>query len=412
MKGCDISHHQGQLDFNVLRDNLEFVIIRATYGDGYKDTRFEINRDSARQVGLLCGFYHYAYPQYNAPEAEADWFTKTVSCKVGEIIALDFEEKYPTPVDWCKRFLDRAASNMGFKPYIYLNLATVKAYDWKPVIDAGYPLWLAHWTYDESEPVATQWGDVNLRQYSNQGNVGGITPLDLNIFYGTQAEYKATGNPAPSDTTPPPNPEEQLISPDQYFGKYDQKYLDWDKAFGFQCMDNYRFFCKEVIGSPQSPAVYGAYQVWDTYLQDYFDRIEKTPTNCPIKGDIVIWGQEIGQYGHIGICKDGDSQSFNSFDQNYPTGSPCHFQPHSYYGVLGWLRKKEPTSPEPPTPPEPPVDPCESAINSALSENNKIWQSRLATAEENLKKCQENCLNSYSWQQLFQAAYKKFFSRG
>jgi hypothetical protein len=33
--------------------------------------------------------------------------------------------------------------------------------------------------------------------------------------------------------------------------------------------------------------------------------------------------------------------SFTSFDQNWPTGSCCHFQYHENYdGVIGWLRPK------------------------------------------------------------------------
>ena len=394
IKGCDISHHQGNVDFQALKDDgMDFAIIRATYGDGYTDREYEVNRDKVRQVGMLAGYYHYSYPQYNAPEAEADWFTKVVSCQPGEIICLDFEENYPTPVDWCKRFLDKAKSNMGFKPYVYLNRATIDAHDWSPVIDAGYELWLAHWTYDPDAPPPTkQWDELTLWQYSNNGNVGGISPLDLNVFQGTKKEFKESGNPAPSEPTDPPTPTppDDLITPDQYFGKYDQKYIDWDKHFGFQCMDNYRYFVDEVKGFPQSPAVVGAYQVWDTYLSEYFDRIENTPTNGPVKGDIIIWSQEVGRFGHIAVCKDGDSNSFTSFDQNWPVGSACHFQLHSYYGVLGWLREKGPDPIPGPEPPTDPSDPCEKAVDSAIAETDAKWQSEVESANENLESCEVN----------------------
>jgi len=366
LKGCDISHHQGVVNFQSLKDNFDFVIIRATYGDGYKDTKYEINRDGCRNVGLLTGYYHYAYPQYNSPEAEANWFTSIVSCQPGEIIVLDFEENYPTPVDWCKRFLDRAKSNMGFKPYLYINLATNNAYDWSPVVNAGYPLWLARWDYNATAPApTTDWPVCTLRQYSNQGNVAGINPLDLNTYYGNATEYKTSGNPAPPIPTSPPVTE--FLTPDQYFGKYDQKGIDFDLNSRYWCVDNYRQFCKESLNVPQSPPVPSTKDLWTTYLTDYFTQVANTTTNCPIKGDIVIWGTEVGVDGHVAICKDGDPNQFTSFDQNWPIGSLCHFQAHSYIGVLGWLRKKEPTVPEPeptppepePTPPEPPINCCE-----------------------------------------------------
>ena len=131
-----------------------------------------------------------------------------------------------------------------------------------------------------------------------------------------------------------------MLSPDQFFGKYDGKGIDFDGYYGFQCQDLYRQFVKECFGFPQSPSVNGAKDVWTTYLSNYFDRIENTLTAVPIKGDIVIWGVGVGPYGHIAVCKDGTQQEFTSFDQNWPVGSLCHFQKHNYTNVLGWLRVK------------------------------------------------------------------------
>ena len=151
-----------------------------------------------------------------------------------------------------------------------------------------------------------------------------------------------------------------MISPDEFFGKYDQKPIDFDGSLGNQCVDVYRQFIKECIECPQSPPVKGAYQIWDTYLPEYFDRILNTIEAIPIKGDIIIWGTEVGGFGHIAICKDGTQQSFTSFDQNWPVSGyvdtngnfigtgVCHFQPHNYNGVLGWLRRKSPVT-NPPT---------------------------------------------------------------
>jgi hypothetical protein len=72
----------------------------------------------------------------------------------------------------------------------------------------------------------------------------------------------------------------------------------------------------------------------------------------------------VGAYGHVAVCKEGDVNSFTSFDQNWPTNvdangnglGVCHFQGHNYNGVLGWLRPKSlPNVPEPPVVPPPTV---------------------------------------------------------
>jgi len=126
-----------------------------------------------------------------------------------------------------------------------------------------------------------------------------------------------------------------------FFGKYEGRGIDYDGAYSFQCVDLYRQFVKEILNAKQSPPVKGAKDIWTTYSTDVFTKISNNPDNAPKAGDVVIWGEGIGPYGHIAICSEqGDKYSFTSFDQNYPLGSVCHFQKHTYFSVLGWLRPK------------------------------------------------------------------------
>lgn len=128
---------------------------------------------------------------------------------------------------------------------------------------------------------------------------------------------------------------------DQFIEKYNNKKIDFDGMYNGQCVDLYRQYVKEVLGFPQSPAVAGAKDIWDTYLSSFFTRYNNSPTAVPKKGDIVIWGTKMGQYGHVAVFIDGGVTKFNSFDQNSPVGTLCHIQSHTYTGVLGWLRPKE-----------------------------------------------------------------------
>jgi hypothetical protein len=131
------------------------------------------------------------------------------------------------------------------------------------------------------------------------------------------------------------------MTPQEFFTKYNGKGIDYDNYYGFQCMDEYRQFVKEVLNFPQSPSVSGAIKVWDTYLKDRFDRISNSDTNFPECGDVIIWGAGVGEYGHIAICSSANKDNFISFDQNWPVGSLCHYQNHSYKNVLGWLKPKK-----------------------------------------------------------------------
>lgn len=225
LKGCDISKWQGTVDFDALKSSAEFVIIRSSFGtpgggSTGLDTEFKRNRDEVRRVGIAHGFYHYAYPQYNSPEAEADFFLKTVGkLQEGELLALDFEESYSDPVTWCKKFLDHLSSiTNGYKPLLYINQNLQQNHNWMPVVNAGYGLWLALWNYDPNKnDFDTQWPVTAMRQWSNHETFSGISGVvDANVFYGDKYAFNLYGYHAPSPSIPPaplPEPEPEPLPP-------------------------------------------------------------------------------------------------------------------------------------------------------------------------------------------------------
>lgn len=123
----------------------------------------------------------------------------------------------------------------------------------------------------------------------------------------------------------------------EFIQKYHGKGVDFDGWYGFQCMDLYQQYNKEVVGGPHIPA--NASDVWTNYPVNLYQRITNEPNNFPNPGDVVIWNNNVGGgYGHIAVVVDATSISFTSFDQNWPPGSVSHLQNHNYNNVLGWLR--------------------------------------------------------------------------
>jgi len=152
---------------------------------------------------------------------------------------------------------------------------------------------------------------------------------------------------------------------DEFFNKYDDQYIDFDGQYGSQCVDLIKAYFNEVVGISSDPRG-NAINYWDNCPE--LEQIPNTLEGVPQKGDVMVWNAGIGsQYGHIAIAKGvGDTVRFDSFDQNFPIGTPCHFQNHNYKSVIGWLRpKNQPTTPQPepiptpiPTPqPEPTPEP-------------------------------------------------------
>lgn len=118
-----------------------------------------------------------------------------------------------------------------------------------------------------------------------------------------------------------------------FFLKYNGKHLDFDGAFGAQCVDAIKAYFVEVLGIPAAKG--NAIDYWNNPPTG-FERIAKSTLSYPRPGDIVIWSTK--PYGHIGIVNWVRTFDFNCFEQNFPIGAPCQYKTHNYSNVLGWLR--------------------------------------------------------------------------
>jgi len=132
----------------------------------------------------------------------------------------------------------------------------------------------------------------------------------------------------------------------QFLDKWNGQYCDYDKKYGFQCVDLMRQYLKDVCGfSPYTavPPVNYAKEIYAKAKPTFFEKIPNGKLNFPEKGDIVVWKPYpfvIGWPGHVAINITGAPRNFISFDQNYKI-TACHRQLHDYKGVIGWLRPKQ-----------------------------------------------------------------------
>lgn len=152
--------------------------------------------------------------------------------------------------------------------------------------------------------------------------------------------------------------------------KYNGKWVEEAGSSALnQCVDLANRYIREVLGLPiieWTNAVDFPSKAGPAY-----DYILNTPTNIPQEGDLVIWGGN--QYGHIGIFIEGNVDSFRSFDQNYPTGSNCHIQNHTYSNVKGWLRKKVASTPD---------TTCQKDLDTCRIDRDLNHNDRMALYEE------------------------------
>lgn len=232
--GNDIASFQGDINYDIYKNNTNFVIMKATEGVGFKDPKLTRNQSEARRLGIPLGYYHFAKPDLgNAPEKEAQWFLDQIGeLREGEVLVLDYEvSKVQAQVAWCKAWLDYVFSKTGVRPLIYMSESYVTGLNWKIVSDAGYGLWIAKYLFNPTPDANYNtgvWPFAAIYQWSSSQHVPGILNgtgnVDANVFYGDQETFKKYGYKKVAPPAPPQNWEEeykkQLARANDFESKY------------------------------------------------------------------------------------------------------------------------------------------------------------------------------------------------
>lgn len=191
--GIDISHYQGDIDWETLKNNgmiekcpVRFVMIKATEGASKMDENFIDNFYNAREFGFIRGAYHF-YSVYSTAEAQAAYFIKNVKLEAGDLPpVLDVEHKPKTQTDEqfkqsVLKWLTLVEEEYGVKPIIYTYYKFKMRYLSDKVFD-DYPYWIAHYYVDKVE-YNGQW---KFWQHTDCGKLPGIKGyVDFNIYNGS-----------------------------------------------------------------------------------------------------------------------------------------------------------------------------------------------------------------------------------
>jgi GH25 family lysozyme M1 (1,4-beta-N-acetylmuramidase) len=204
--GIDVSHWQGSINWNsVANDGIDFAFTKATEGVDYVDSRFASNMAGAHNAGLLVGGYHFATPYTggvnDAADEASDYYDAISPYLTDGYLrpVLDFESGLGTYsktqlTNWVHDFMNAFSSlSGGIVPIIYTgsNYANNAYYSSVNV----YDLWLANWptTPDFNNPPTSDgvWNGYDLWQYSDSEIIGGINPVDGDVYFGSVSEMVA-----------------------------------------------------------------------------------------------------------------------------------------------------------------------------------------------------------------------------
>ncbi len=196
--GIDISHHQGTVDWELLRNEaridsfpVSFVFMKATEGVDVFDSQFERNFSQARRYGMMRGAYHFFRPLKSAKQ-QAEHFIRHVRLEAGDLPpVLDVEVK---PDDLSSEafrqgileWLVRVEQHYGVKPILYTYHSFRQQYLNDSVFNL-YPYWIAHY-YVDSVRYRGPWA---FWQHRDDGQLTGIRErVDLDVFRGSFEELQ------------------------------------------------------------------------------------------------------------------------------------------------------------------------------------------------------------------------------
>ena len=196
--GIDVSHHQGTIDWELLRNSatiddypVAFAFIKATEGSDIVDSQFKKNFAQARKYGIMRGAYHF-YRTTTPAKQQAEHFIRQVELLPGDLPPVLDVEIHPQGIsaeDFRQGILEwlaRVEQHYGVRPILYTYHSFRQQYMNDPVFDL-YPYWIAHYHVD-SVRYKGAWA---FWQHSDRGRLPGIKEkVDLNIFIGKYDELQ------------------------------------------------------------------------------------------------------------------------------------------------------------------------------------------------------------------------------
>lgn len=199
IKGIDISEHNGVIDFDKLKNEVDYVMVRAGFGARINlnktakvDKMFKRNVEGLIKVGIPFGIYYYSYAlNENEAKDEVSFILSIIKDYKDYIsypVAIDIEDSdyykknagFPdnaTLCNICKTACD-IIGNAGYYPLIYANLDYFTHYLTEDSI-SKYNKWLAWWDKEAVNKIDKK--KYQMLQYSSIGQVEGVgTNVDLN----------------------------------------------------------------------------------------------------------------------------------------------------------------------------------------------------------------------------------------
>ena len=187
--GIDVSRHNGTIDWDTVKSNVDFAILRVGYGDNYEsqdDVQWVRNANECTRLGIPFGVYIYSYATSTAQaSSEAYHVLRLIkNYKLTYPVYYDLEDGSTTGTvpasvkgDMAQTFCD-IVKGSGYDVGIYANTYWFTSILTDPRFSA-WEKWVAQYSN-----YCTYSGKYRMWQYSSSERIPGIdTAVDVNYRY-------------------------------------------------------------------------------------------------------------------------------------------------------------------------------------------------------------------------------------
>jgi len=190
LKGIDVSKYQGTIQWDKVKPNIDFAILRCGFGSDIArqdDVCFERNVAECERLNIPFAVYLYSYATTEQKiDSEIAHTLRLIGSHKPFCVYFDMEDNSTTKLGkakltaFAKRFCEGIKAK-GFKVGVYANENWCKNYlDVAELHKCGYSIWCAK--YASANPKIA--APYDIWQYSSKGRVDGINGnVDMNYMY-------------------------------------------------------------------------------------------------------------------------------------------------------------------------------------------------------------------------------------
>ena len=180
IEGIDVSYYQGDIDWEQVRNEKQFAIIRMGYGKSKEDEKYEEYYNGAKAAGVQLGAYLYSKAKdTHDAEKEAKHALELLEGKQFEWpIYYDIEaDALDGDVDAKLETFCNILQDNNYFCGVYASASPLNSQFSQDVL-SKYAVWVANYGVDEPSYD----GDWGIWQYSSKGSVSGIDG-DVDLDY-------------------------------------------------------------------------------------------------------------------------------------------------------------------------------------------------------------------------------------